>query len=553
MKQMKKLYCILGLLMLALPAMAQNTGDRNFEAAKNIDIFTAICKELEQFYVDTLDSKKVVRKGIDYMLGQLDPYTVYYSDEDMGELKMMTTGKYAGIGSVIRLYQKDKVIISEPYANSPAARAGLKAGDVLLKIDNADLTGKSTADVSAMLKGEPGTSFVLKVQRPGVQKPLDFKITRETIATPAVPYYGMVKGDVGYIDFSGFTENCSKDIRKAVIELKGKGAKGLVFDLRNNGGGLLSEAVEIVNLFLPKGKLVLKTKGKVKSAASEYYTKKEPLDADIPLVVLVNDNTASSSEIMAGTLQDYDRGVIVGTRTYGKGLVQTVRELPYSSSIKLTTSKYYIPSGRCVQAIDYKNRDGMGRATRIADSLTHVFHTEIGREVRDGGGIRPDVEVKLDTLANITAYLSADDVLVDFATDYYYSHPNLSSVAAFQLTDEDYAKFCEMVKKSEFTYDKQTESVLKSLRQIAEFEGYLESAKAEFEALEKKLSHDVEFDLQKNKEEIMRLLSDEVIKRYFYQAGSVEQQLKYDKEVDKAVEILHDAAQYKSILSLEKK
>lgn len=549
---MKKLYCIFTLLILVLPAKAQNTGDRNFEVAKNIDIFTAICKELEQYYVDTLDTKKVVRKGIDYMLGQLDPYTVYYSDEDMGELKMMTTGKYAGIGSVIRLYQKDKVIISEPYANSPAARAGLKAGDVLLKIDNTDLTGKSTADVSAMLKGEPGTSFVLKVQRPGVQKPLDFKIIRETIATPAVPYYGLVKGDVGYIDFSGFTENCSKDIRKAVIELKGKGAKGLVFDLRNNGGGLLSEAVEIVNLFLPKGKLVLKTKGKIKSAESEYFTKKEPLDADIPLVVLVNDNTASSSEIMAGTLQDYDRGVIVGTRTYGKGLVQTVREMPYSSSIKLTTSKYYIPSGRCVQAIDYKNRDGMGRATRIADSLTHVFHTEIGREVRDGGGIRPDVEVKLDTLANITAYLSAADVLVDFATDYYYSHPNLSSVAAFQLTDEDYAKFCDMVKKSDFTYDKQTESVLKSLKQIAEFEGYLESAKEEFDALEKKLNHDIEFDLQQNKEEILRLLSDEVIKRYFYQAGSVEQQLKYDKELDKAVEILHDTAQYKSILSLKK-
>lgn len=549
---MKKLYCIFTLLILVLPAKAQNTGDRNFEVAKNIDIFTAICKELEQYYVDTLDTKKVVRKGIDYMLGQLDPYTVYYSDEDMGELKMMTTGKYAGIGSVIRLYQKDKVIISEPYANSPAARAGLKAGDVLLKIDNTDLTGKSTADVSAMLKGEPGTSFVLKVQRPGVQKPLDFKIIRETIATPAVPYYGLVKGDVGYIDFSGFTENCSKDIRKAVIELKGKGAKGLVFDLRNNGGGLLSEAVEIVNLFLPKGKLVLKTKGKIKSAESEYFTKKEPLDADIPLVVLVNDNTASSSEIMAGTLQDYDRGVIVGTRTYGKGLVQTVREMPYSSSIKLTTSKYYIPSGRCVQAIDYKNRDGMGRATRIADSLTHVFHTEIGREVRDGGGIRPDVEVKLDTLANITAYLSAADVLVDFATDYYYSHPNLSSVAAFQLTDEDYAKFCDMVKKSDFTYDKQTESVLKSLKQIAEFEGYLESAKEEFDALEKKLNHDIEFDLQQNKEEILRLLSDEVIKRYFYQAGSVEQQLKYDKELEKAVEILHDTAQYKSILSLKK-
>ena len=546
---MKKLNSILLLLLFTVPAWSQNTSDQNFELVKSLDTFSALLKELNLYYVDTLDTKKVVRKGIDYMLGSLDPYTVYYSEEDMGDLKMMTTGKYAGIGSVIRLYQKDKVVISEPYAGSPAVRAGLKAGDVLLQLDDIDLKGKSTSDVSSLLRGEPQTSFMLKVQRPGVEKPMTFKITRETIQTPAVPYYGIVSSDIGYINFNSFTENCSKDIRKAVIELKNQGAKGLIFDLRNNGGGLLSEAVEIVNLFIPKGKLVLKTKGKIRQSESEYSTKKDALDEQIPLVVLVNDNTASSSEIMAGTLQDYDRGVIVGARTYGKGLVQSVRELPYNSSMKLTTSKYYIPSGRCVQAIDYKNRDGMGRATRIADSLTHVFHTEVGREVRDGGGIRPDVEVKLDTVANITAYLSVDDVVFDYATEYYQKHPDLKSVADFKLTDADYAAFCEKVKNSEFKYDKQTESALNSLKKIAEFEGYLENAKPEFEALEKKLSHDIDFDLQQNREEIEQMLSDEIIKRYFYQAGAVEQSLKYDNTLDKAVEILHDEARYKEILS----
>lgn len=546
---MKKLHILFLFVLLGMPAMAQNNSDRNFEIGKNLDTFSSIVKELDLFYVDTLDTKKMVHRGIDYMLNSLDPYTVYYSEDDMDDLKMMTTGKYAGIGSVIRLYQKDKVVISEPYANSPAARAGLKAGDILLQIDDTDLTGKTTNDVSSMLRGEPQTSFVLKVKRPGVEKPMSFKITRETIQTPAVPYYGIVSSNVGYINFSGFTENCSKDIRKAVIELKNQGAKGLVFDLRNNGGGLLSEAVEIVNLFIPKGKLVLKTQGKTKQAMSEYSTKKEPLDENIPLVVLVNDNTASSSEIMAGTLQDYDRGVIVGSRTYGKGLVQSVRELPYNSSMKLTTSKYYIPSGRCVQAIDYKNRDGLGRATRIADSLTHVFHTEAGREVRDGGGIRPDVEVKVDTVANITAYLAVDDVVFDYATEYYQKHPELESVAKFKLTDEDYAVFCQKVKDSEFKYDKQTESALQSLKKIAEFEGYLNAAKEEFEALEKKLNHDIDFDLQQNREEIEQMLSDEIIKRFFYQAGAVEQSLKYDTNLEKAIEILNDEVKYKEILS----
>lgn len=546
---MKKLQIFVWSLLVSLPMFAQNSSDRNFELSRSVDVFSAVCKELDMFYVDTLDTKKVVRKGLDYMLSQLDPYTVYFSDEEMGDLKLMTTGKYAGIGSIIRLYQKDKVVIAEPYANTPAAKAGLKAGDILLYIDDIDLKGKNTSEVSNLLRGEPETSFVLKVQRPGVKEPMSFKITRETIANPAVPYYGLLSPTVGYINLNGFTVDCSKSVRKAAIEMKGQGAKGLVLDLRDNGGGLLGEAVEIVNLFVPKGKSVVKLMGKVRSTSNEYKTQREPWDLEIPLVVLVNGNTASASEIVSGSLQDLDRAVIVGGRTFGKGLVQTPRDLPYNGSIKLTTSKYYIPSGRCIQAIDYKNRDQYGRVERIADSLTHVFHTELGREVRDGGGIRPDVDVKLDTLANISAYLSVDDVLFDFATDYCLSHPTIPAVKDFELTDADFDSFCEKVKASEFKYDKQTEKALGSLKEIARFEGYLDAASEEIAALEKKLNHNIDFDLKKNKSDILKMLTDEIVKRYYYQAGSVEYALKADPAIEKAKELLGDEAAYRKILS----
>ena len=527
---------------------AQNHSANNFTVASQIDVLGAICKELNMYYVDSLDAKKTIRVGIDAMLQQLDPYTVYYSQEDMGDLKMMTTGKYAGIGSMIRLYQKDKVIIAEPYEGSPAAKVGLKVGDVLIDIDGKDLRGKNTSEVSDMLRGDPQTSFVLTVQRPGVEEPLSFKITRETISTPAVPYYGMLTPTVGYIDFTQFTDNCSANVRRAIIEMRQQGAIKLVLDLRDNGGGLLSEAQEIVNLFVPKGKTVAKLLGKNKSASAEYTTKREPLDLQMPIVVLVNGNTASSSEILSGALQDMDRAVIMGARTYGKGLVQTARDLPYNGSIKLTTAKYYLPSGRCVQAIDYTHRNAAGRAERIADSLTNVFYTEAGREMRDGGGIYPDVVVKEDTVANITAYLSADDVLIDYGTQYCQKHEAPASVAEFKLTDADFQEFCELVKNSDFKYDKQTESLLKRLKDIAQFEGYLTDAGAEFEALEKKLNHNIDFDLQQNKEDIMMLVSGEIVKRYFYQAGSVQESLKYDKLTKQAVELLNDTEKYNSLL-----
>lgn len=521
--------------------------EHRFEIAKNLDIFNSIYKQLELFYVDTLDAQKVIRVGIDAMLDELDPYTVYYPEEEMSDLKMMTTGKYGGIGSIIRQRKDKTVMIAEPYENMPAAEVGLKVGDILKQIDDTDLTGKNTSEVSDMLRGEPGTTFVLKIQRPGEDKMREFKVTRRNIKLPAIPYSGMIDS-LGYINLSSFTENCSSEVRKAVINLKNQGAKAIVLDLRGNGGGLLQEAVDIVNLFVPKGHEIVSTKGKIKAANSIYKTSSEPLDTDIPLAILVNSGTASAAEIVSGSLQDLDRGVVVGTRTYGKGLVQTPRPLPYNGSLKLTSSKYYIPSGRCIQAIDYKNRREAHSDGRIPDSLTTVFHTAGGREVRDGGGITPDIEVKHDTLPNLLFYLSNDDVLVDYATRYVQTHDAPSSVAQFKLTDADYEEFKKMTIDSGFTYDRLSGKRLEELRKVADFEGYLDDAKEEFAALEKKLEHNLSKELDHFRRDIEKIISQEIIKRYFYQRGIIEEQLKDDEDLKAAQKILNSPDEYKSIL-----
>ena len=528
---------------------AGKTGEaeHRFEIAKNLDIFNSIYKQLELFYVDTLDAQKVIRVGIDAMLDELDPYTVYSPEEEMSDLKMMTTGKYGGIGSIIRQRKDKTVMIAEPYENMPAAEVGLKVGDILKQIDDTDLTGKNTSEVSDMLRGEPGTTFVLKIQRPGEDKMREFKVTRRNIKLPAIPYSGMIDS-LGYINLSSFTENCSSEVRKAVINLKNQGAKAIVLDLRGNGGGLLQEAVDIVNLFVPKGHEIVSTKGKIKAANSIYKTSSEPLDTDIPLAILVNSGTASAAEIVSGSLQDLDRGVVVGTRTYGKGLVQTPRPLPYNGSLKLTSSKYYIPSGRCIQAIDYKNRREAHSDGRIPDSLTTVFHTAGGREVRDGGGITPDIEVKHDTLPNLLFYLSNDDVLVDYATRYVQTHDAPSSVAQFKLTDADYEEFKKMTIDSGFTYDRFSGKRLEELRKVADFEGYLDDAKEEFAALEKKLEHNLSKELDHFRRDIEKIVSQEIIKRYFYQRGIIEEQLKDDEDLKAAQKILNSPDEYKSIL-----
>jgi carboxyl-terminal processing protease len=530
------------------------SGDNHsFKVAKNLDIFNSIVKELDMFYVDSLDPEKTIREGIDNMLYSLDPYTVYYPEDNQSELEQMIKGSFGGIGSIIMYNTKLKrSVISEPFENTPAAKSGLKAGDVLLEIDGIDLAGKDNQKVSEMLRGQVGTSLKVKVNRPtgdGNYKPMEFSLVRESIQTPSIPCYTTMEDGIGYINLSTFSGNPSKDFKKALLDLKSKGITSLIIDLRDNGGGLLDEAVDIANFFVPKGKTIVTTKGKIKQSSNTYKTSHEPIDTEIPIAVLVNNNTASSSEILSGSLQDLDRAVIIGTRTFGKGLVQVPRSLPYGGTLKLTTSKYYIPSGRCVQAIDYANRNEDGSVARIPDSLTTVFHTAAGREVRDGGGVTPDFEVKPEKLPNILYYLIRDNVIFDYATDFCIKHPTIASAEEFKLTDADYNAFKEKVKSSDFKYDQQSEKLLKTLKEAAEFEGYMSDAAEEFNKLEKKLSHNIERDLDYFAKDIKSAISIEIVKRYHYQRGTIIEQLKDDNDLEKAKEVLKSPELYRKTLS----
>lgn len=549
---MKK-YILLCLTFLGLlPACGQS--EHNFEVAKQLDILNSVYRQLDIFYVDTLEANKLVRVGIDAMLESLDPYTEYYAEEDMGDLKQMTTGKYGGIGSVIRMRKDSTVMIVEPYAGMPASEVGLKAGDVMLKIDNTDLKGKSSSEVSDMLRGEPGTTFVLQVRRQGETKTRDFKITRRNIKVDAIPYYGMVSGSTGYIALNTFTEGCAKEMRKCIISLKEKGAQSIIIDLRSNGGGLLTEAVDMVNLFVPKGLDIVEMRGKISASNHTYTTNNEPLDLDIPVVVLVNEKTASAAEIVSGSLQDLDRAVVVGTKTFGKGLVQSTREVPYNGGVKMTTAKYYIPSGRCIQAIDYKRlRDEaeakrMGKLLPPVDSLKHVFHTAGGREVTEGSGIMPDVVMKHDTVSNIVFYISVDDILTDWGARYNDQHPTIPAVKDFTITDADFASFKQFAKERDFKYDRMSEKRLSDLKKTAQFEGYYDDAKEEFEALEKKLAHNLEREMDKHKKDIRKLMAQDVVKRYYFQAGGVEEAIKGDEDVEKAISVLANKEEYDKIL-----
>lgn len=542
--------------MSAVPVSAQKDSNHNFEISKNLEIFNDIYKQLDMFYVDSLSADTVIEWGIDAMLRQVDPFTVYYPEEGMDELKEMTTGKYAGIGAVIRFYKKeDRVMVIEPQEDSPAIEAGVKGGDLILSIDGKDMKGKSTQEVSENLRGDAGTTFELTVKRAGVEHPLSFKITRRNIAMPPVPYYGMVADGIGYIYFERFVDGCSRDVRRAVVDLKEQGAKALVIDMRGNPGGPLSEAVEVTNLFVPRGQKVVYTKGKLASVNSEHYTKKEPLDVDIPVAVLVDGSTASSAEIVSGAWQDWDRAVIVGERTYGKGLVQMIREVPYHGSLKVTTSRYYIPSGRCIQAYDYRHLNPDGSAKTLPDSLTKAFKTAGGREVRDGGGIKPDVVITPDSLPSIVYDIATSDVLLDYVNHYVQTHAAIAPAGEFSLTDADYADFVKMVEGSDFTYKRRTEEMMKLLERTARFEGCYEGAKPEFEALAAKMKGGVAADLElpKNKEEIKSVLESDIVARYYFRRGVVQQQLKADKDLKTALEILTDTERYASLLKPVKK
>lgn len=554
---MKKLFIVFCLWILAFggAAVAQNNSDKdhNFKVAKNLETFSAIYKYLDLMYVDTLNADEVVGNGINYMLHSLDPYTVYYPEDKVKDLDLMISGKYAGIGAVIRYnFAIKNTIIDQPYENMPASEAGLKKGDIILAIGDSSMVGKDVSYVSNRLRGDAGSRFVLTIKRPSTGKKMKFKITRRSIQLPAVPYYGLQDDGVGYLNLNSFTTDCSKDVRRAFLDMKKQGMKSLVLDLRNNGGGSLQEAINIVNMFVPKGITLVKTIGKIERANKEYKTTVGPIDTVMPIVVLVNDETASASEITSGSLQDLDRAVILGTRTYGKGLVQVSMDLPYNANLKLTTSKYYIPSGRCIQAINYKHSNG-GYTEHVPDSLTRVFHTADGREVRDGGGIKPDIEVQPDSLPNIAFYLTSSgrdssEVMLNWELKYLSTHPTIAPAKNFVISDADYADFKQAVLKSGFKYDRESKKYLEGLVKLARFEGYYDDAKPEFDALEKKLNHNIAKDLDYNKQTLKQLLTSDLVSAYYYQRGSMENSLQFDKQWKRAVELLKDPAAYKKIL-----
>ncbi len=564
MKNRLFLFFAISAVSLSSLAQVQNTPDKDkqqhyFDINKNIEIFNSVLREMDMFYVDSVDINKTVRSGIDNMLNTLDPYTVYFNKDDMKEFSTQITGEYAGIGSGIA-YKDEKVAITEPFEGKPADKAGLKAGDYILEIDGKDMTkcekvegeayGRTLSNyVSSNLKGQPGTTITIKVERPGEKKTLELKVVREKISIDPIQYYGLINPTTGYINFNSFTDKSAMDVKNAFLDLKKQGITSLIFDLRQNGGGVLEEAVQIVNMFVPKGKVVLSTKGKLKQWDRTYRTTLEPIDTDIPIAVLIDRGSASASEIVAGALQDMDRAILVGERTFGKGLVQSPREIPYGGGLKVTTSKYYIPSGRCIQAIDYSHRNADGSVGRIPDSLTTVFHTAIGRPVRDGGGVSPDFTLEEKKSPTITYYLSNQFILFDWVTGWAAKHKKISPAEAFSITDEDYEDFKAYVKSKDFKYDRMSEKSMASLKEVMEFEGFMKSADEEFKALEAKLVPDLDRDLDTFKDDIVKLINSEVLKRYYYQKGQFAYVLKDDQEVNKAVEILSNNDLYNKTLS----
>ena len=542
------------LLLMGGGMHAQAQKDNRFEISKNLDIFNAVVKEVEMFYVDTVDVEKTVRRGINAMLGGLDPYTVYYPEQDMDELKMMTTGEYGGMGAYIRERKEGGVYISEPFEGMPAALAGLKAGDRILAVDTVDTSNKTSSEVSNLLKGVPNTKMVLKIQRPNEKKPRKVELTRKQILVDQVTYYGVRGNGIGYIYLKGFTDKSAQEVKAALEDLKqNHNIKSLIFDLRDNGGGLLESATQIVGMFVPKGTQVVTTKSKVSQWDRTYRTSSEPIDTVMPIAILINGNTASSAEIVSGALQDMDRAVLVGARSFGKGLVQSTRELPYEGRLKVTMSRYYIPSGRCIQQLDYSHRKADGSVDAIPDSLTSVFYTLKGRPVRDGGGVRPEFEVAEREIPTMMYYLASDFVLMDFVTDWAQKHKTIPAVEEFTISDEDFEAFKKYAKEKNFTYDRQSEKLLKNLKEVAKFEGFMEGDSTIFNELENRLTPDLERDFDLYKEEVKKLMASEIVKRYYYQKGELIESLKDDKVLEKALEVLSNEELYNKALSAPEK
>lgn len=546
-KTKKAAIVIVGIFAFAISFYSFKQDDKNFQIAKNLDIYYTLFRELNLFYVDDINPTKLVKTSVDKMLESLDPYTNFIPEDDIEDFRFMTTGEYAGIGALISK-QNGKILISEPYEGFPAQKSGLKAGDVLLEVAGKSTEKLSTEDVSALLKGPANKPVVVKVQRYGQKKPMDIEIMREKIQIDPVPYYGMLDKETAYIRLSNFTENCTERVKMALIELKEKhGAKTLVLDLRSNPGGLLIEAVRIANLFIPKGQEIVSTRGKVKQWDKVYTATENPIDTIMPIAVLVNRGSASASEIVAGAIQDLDRGMIIGTRTFGKGLVQTTRDLSYNAKLKITTAKYYIPSGRCIQALDYAHRNEDGSVGIVPDSLITKFKTKKGRVVFDGGGVAPDLTVADETLSNLTVNLVTGSVIFDFATYYNSKTEKIASPEEFVITPEIYADFIQFVKGRDFKYESKTESELDNLLEVAKREKYYDISKDEFDKLKSKLGHNLDQDMEHFKKEISELMADEIVSRYYYQKGAIKAALRDDSDVKKAIDILHKPEGYAAI------
>ncbi|SDL74215.1 carboxyl-terminal processing protease [Catalinimonas alkaloidigena] len=547
-KTLKQLRIPFVAILLFVGTVAFTPSERYFEIAKNLDIFATLFKEVNTYYVDEVHPSGLIKTGIDAMLASLDPYTNYIPEDEIEDYRTMTTGQYGGIGAVIGK-RNEKTLVLMPYEGYPANKAGLQIGDEILEIDDLPVADKSSGEVSKLLKGQANTTLNLKVKRYGVAQPLNISITREKIKIDNVPYYGMVNNDVGYFRLSDFTSDASREVKKAVTELKAKGAKKLIFDLRDNPGGLLSEAVNISNIFIEKDAEVVSTKGKVTEWNKTYRALNPSVDTDIPLVVLTSSRSASASEIVSGVIQDYDRGVLVGERTYGKGLVQATRPLTYNSQLKITTAKYYIPSGRCIQAIDYSHRDEDGSVSTIPDSLRVAFKTKNGRTVYDGGGILPDIEVEEREYSPITMTLVNKGLLFDYATEYASKHKTIASAKEFAISDQEYNEFVKWLTNKDYDYSTRVESNLKELEENAKKEKYFDGIKEQLSQLQTQISHDKNKDLQKNKDEIKEALEQEIVSRYYLQRGSVEASFDDDEDILAALDILNNPDKFAKLLS----
>lgn len=540
--------------MLAMGAVMvsfNKPADKYFEIVKNLDIFATLFKEVNSYYVDDINPNKMIKTGIDAMLNSLDPYTNFIPEDDIEDYRTMTTGQYGGIGALIGK-RKERNAVLMIYEGFPAQKAGIKIGDEIIAIDGIDVTKKNSNEVSKLLKGQAGTTVKLKIQRFNEPTPRTIEVQRDKIKLESVPYYGMVTEDIGYLQLTDFTTDAGRDVKKAVESLKEQGAKSLIFDLRDNPGGLLNEAVNVSNVFIPQNKLIVSTKGKVSEWNKDYRALNNALDTEIPLVVLVSGKSASASEIVSGVIQDYDRGVLVGQKTFGKGLVQATRPLSYNSQLKITTAKYYIPSGRCIQSIDYSKKNEDGSGTRIADSLKNMFKTANGRIVYDGGGIMPDVEVAKPVLAPISQSLVSKGLLFDYASYYHSRHASIAKPKEFKLSDKEFNEFVEWLKDKDYDYTTKAETEIKELEAAAKKEKYYDDIKDQIEQLAKKLMHNKEQDLYKHKKEISELLEQEIVGRYYLEKGIKEASFDNDPEILTAVRILKNPEEYQNLLKPKK-